>query len=980
MNEIVHMTSSRPQIRISVRGLVEFICRSGDIDNRISGASQLSAMEAGSRIHRKIQRQMGSTYNSEVPLRLLIQRALFELVLEGRADGIFSIETGEYVEQVVNDHLSRTASSDSDSFKSSEFSESDNLNSMIRQLDRLIPGGFKLDLSSLAELTVIDEIKGIYKDPLHMKEPVPVHLAQAKCYAYVYALQNDLPAIGVQMTYAHLETEVTRRFYDLYTFEELEAWFTDLLDQYEKFAELQIRFDQELRETVQAMSFPFEYRPGQKRLAAAVYRTIEDQKELFIQAPTGIGKTMSVIYPSLKAMGTGHAEKLFYLTAKTITRTVAEETFEILRSQGLKARTVTLTAKEKICPLDACTCNPAECPRAAGHFDRVNDALYHMLSSVEAMSRENILAYADEHQVCPFEFHLDLTLWAQAIIGDYNYVFDPNVYLRRFFGENGVPAGRYIFLVDEAHNLPDRARSMYSGRIVKEEVLAVEKILKQTALGKISDSKDAGTAAGRAVRHLRKLNKVLLAMKKEIASGKSIDALKGLSQTGRDSKDVYSSYDMHGRYGSNGSHSTQTSHSTYASINAASVTEEVYEQIALLEAEKTPSSCPPYSKREGNVLVFDSIDSVYNICIETQDAISSFLEETKHPADEELLEFYFELRHFNAMYEGTYDNYVIYASQEREYLVLNLLCANPAPNLTECTERAVSTIFFSATLLPLTYYRQLLTTKEDPYVIYVDSPFDNKKRFLGIAQDVSSRYTQRGPGMYRKVLDYILTAVSSKTGNYMVFFPSYQYMMEVVELLSQSGLSEQPESSQRAVITEPTGQSDLWEEQAVLNESRNSSLPFRLLIQEQGMNEKQREEFLQAFMETSDRSLVGFCVIGGIFSEGIDLTGEKLIGSIVVGTGLPQISTEGNLLRSYFDAQGKDGYDYAYKYPGINKVFQAAGRVIRTVDDQGIVLLLDNRLLQRNHVELFPMDWENYQALSIGTAGQAMDDFWKGKL
>ncbi|MBQ4045227.1 MAG: ATP-dependent DNA helicase, partial [Lachnospiraceae bacterium] len=845
------------------------------------------------------------------------------------------------------------------------------------------------DLSNLSELTVIDEIKGIYKDPLHLIEPIPVHLAQAKCYAYIYALQNNLPAIGVQMTYAHLETEVTRRFYDLYTYEQLEVWFTDLMDQYEKFAELQIRFDEELKSTVQSLTFPFEYRPGQKRLAAAVYRTIEDQKELFIQAPTGIGKTMSVIYPSLKAMGIGHAEKLFYLTAKTITRTVAEETFDILRSQGLKARTVTITAKEKICPLDSCTCNPAECPMAAGHFDRVNDALYDMLTSVEAMSRENILAYAENHQVCPFEFHLDLSLWAQAIICDYNYVFDPSVYLRRFFGENGGgPAGQYIFLVDEAHNLPDRARSMYSARIIKEEILSAEKILKQIAVGKVSDSKDASAAAGRAARHLRKLNKVLLAMKKDIAAGKPLDAFNSLSQ------DLQDLQDSQGQAGAL---------RTIKTIAAADGYHASYEQAAMPGAipdnGQTISGCPPYRKREGNVLVFDSIDSVYNICIETQDAISSFLEETKHPADEELLEFYFELRHFNAMYEGTYDNYVIYASQEREYLALNLLCANPAPNLSECTERAVSTIYFSATLLPLAYYRQLLTIREEPYVIYVDSPFDNRKRFLGIAQDVSSRYTQRGPGMYRKVLDYILTSVSSRTGNYMVFFPSYQYMMEVVELLykkydhrdtalgTAKALPQDSLNGTAIVFTEAhelLNQSRQEEEQVIMTNDTDSSMPFRLLIQEQGMNERQREEFLQAFTgyesnKRMDKSLVGFCVIGGIFAEGIDLTGEKLIGSIVVGTGLPQISTEGNLLRAYFDEQGKDGYDYAYKYPGINKVFQAAGRVIRTVDDQGIVLLLDNRLLQRNHVELFPMDWENYRALSIGSVRRAVDDFWQDR-
>lgn len=822
-------TQSSDTIRISVRNLVEFIFRSGDIDNRRTGAKEKQAMEAGSRLHRKIQRQMGSTYESEVSLKQEVEMEHFRIRVEGRADGIFSEKTSHFLKKVPGRE------------------EMDSEDAVFFQSETLY---------------VIDEIKGIYRDPGKMKEPVPVHKAQTMCYAYIYALQNHLSAMGVQMTYSQLETEEIRRFYDCFTFGELEKWFRELMGQYERWARLEQTMKADLRESLRGMEFPFSYRPGQRKLAVSVYRSIEQKAELFIQAPTGIGKTMSVLFPALKAMGEGLGERVFYLTAKTITRTVAQEAFDILRSRGLKIHSVTITAKEKICPMEACVCNPENCDRAKGHFDRVNEALYDMLSHEECMNRENVAEYAARYQVCPFEFNLDLSLWSQGIICDYNYVFDPNVYLRRFFGEN--VQGNYIFLVDEAHNLPDRAREMFSAVLVKEEVLKAGKLMKKTADFPLMDTHEAVRAAARSSRELKNLNKQLLALKKE--------------------------------------------------------TEQV--------------------------MVLESISNLYDHSLRAQECISSFLEETRNPADEELLDFFFELRHFNAICEILDDSYVPYCSVEDGRFQVKLLCANPAVNVHNCIQRGISTVFFSATMLPMHYYRELLTTDEKAYAIYVDSPFDNTRRLLAVAEDVSSRYTMRNPVQYGRIADYIVQVAACRTGNYMVFFPSYQYMMEVA---------------------------------AVFEERYGEEVPFRLIRQEQGMSENDRDAFLQEFArepEDRSRSLVGFCVIGGIFSEGIDLTGKQLIGALVVGTGLAQISTEGELLKNYFEKQGKKGYDYAYRFPGINKVFQAAGRVIRTAQDKGVVVLLDNRMLLENHVRLFPMDWENYQEVNVRTIGSAVENFW----
>ena len=350
-------------------------CAAGDLDNRQTGAGQRNAMEAGSRIHKKIQKSMGANYQAEVSFKHVIDEGEFRIGLEGRADGV-------------------------------------------------VTGPFGV---------VIDEIKGVYMDISLLEEPIPVHLAQAKCYGYMYCFDHGLDQITVQMTYCNLETEEIRRLQRDYSFEELKEWFESLIHEYVKWARYLyqhgIRRDASLRE----LKFPYEYRVGQRDLAVSVYRAIARRRDLFIQAPTGVGKTLSTVYPGLKAMGEGHVEKLFYLTAKTITRSVAQETFEVLREQGMYLRTVTITAKEKVCFLESPQCNPDACPYAKGHFDRVNDAVYGIIHREFGITRDKVISYARQYQVCPFEFSLDITNWVDGIICDYNYVFDPNARLRRYF-------------------------------------------------------------------------------------------------------------------------------------------------------------------------------------------------------------------------------------------------------------------------------------------------------------------------------------------------------------------------------------------------------------------------------------------------------------------------------------------------------------------------------------------------------------------
>lgn len=774
-----------------MRNLVEFIMRGGDIDNRTSGSMEKEAMLMGGRLHRKIQRSMGSDYHAEVPLKTVVPCDGFRLQVEGRADGI-----------------------------------------IIHEEDG------KKEVS-------IDEIKGVLRDLEHITEPVKVHLAQAKCYAHIYACQNRMQQIKVQMTYCHLDTEEIKRFVMEYTAEELEEWFNELIRQYEKWAKFQIEWEITRNASIKKTEFPFVYRPGQRDVAAAVYRTILRRKKLFIQAPTGVGKTISTVFPAVKAVGEGLGDKIFYLTAKTITRTVAEQAFRSMKDQGLSMKVVTLTAKEKICFCEETVCNPEACPYAKGHFDRVNDAVYDMLVNGDDIDRGAIERQAEKFKVCPFELSLDISTWVDAVICDYNYVFDPNAHLKRFFSEGS--SGNYIFLIDEAHNLVERGREMYSATLYKEDFLDLRKQVKHLD--------------GKLARRLGDVNKLFLELKRE---------------------------------------------------------------------------CENYQ----------ILSSVSHIVLKLMNLLTEMERFMEEPSDDEtrenVLSLYFQVRSFVNIYDILDENYVIYSElEENGRFKIKLFCVNPAVNLQDYLDYGSGTVFFSATLLPIHYYKNLLSVEKDDYAIYAQSSFPEENMLLLQARDVSTRYTMRDSNMYRRYAKYIEKTARCKKGNYMVFFPSYKFMQEVYG-------------------------------QFVRSEEK-----IDIILQSQNMGEQEREKFLEEFDRDRDNSLVGFCVMGGVFSEGIDLTADRLIGAIIVGTGLPQVCNDREILKGYFDARGMRGFDYAYLYPGINKVLQSAGRVIRTETDRGIILLLDERFSQRQYRDSFPREWKNCQVCNAATLEDYLESFWK---
>lgn len=810
-------------IRISVRNLVEFILRSGDIISSSTGIRDAEAMQEGTRIHKKIQNRMPSSYRPEVSLKYTSQFSKdgldFSICVEGRADGIFP---------------------DSILPSDAEF-----------PIEQLSAGDDATEETS-TETIFIDEIKGIYRELSTLEAPIPVHRAQALCYAYIYATEHTLDCMGIRMTYCYIPTEEVRYFYERISYEELALFYEELLEEYAKWIAWQIRWQQQRNDSLHALEFPFPYREGQAKLVKGVYQSILREKRLYIEAPTGVGKTIATVFPSVKAMGESLAEKIFYLTAKTITRTVAENTFSLLAEHGTSLKCITLTAKDKICILDKAKCHPATCPQANGHFDRVNDAVFDLLTHENLITRELVAHYAEKHEVCPFEMGLDTATWCDVIIGDYNYAFDPDSHLKRFFSEE---SGKdYLFLIDEAHNLVSRAREMYSATLIKEDFLALKRMVK-TKSKKLTAGLDSG-------------NRGMLELKR-----KCDDML----------------------------------------------------------------TCTP-AMIDGLIGKLLRLHSIFEDFLQ-----NSALDERDIPEEtmEHILDFYFSLRAFINRYELLDDNYLIYCDyNEQGEFQLHLQCMVPSANLDSYLSKGRAVIFFSATLLPIHYYREQLAGREDDYAIYAPSPFPEENRLLMIGRDVSTKYTLRGPAMYQRIASYIIQFVHARTGNYMVFFSSYRMMEDIYEYVASA---------------------------------LDDISPCEIIMQNASMSEEEREEFLSHFEESPDKTVIALCVLGGIFGEGIDLKQERLIGAVIVGTGLPMVCNENELFRNFFK---ESGFSYAYQYPGMNKVLQAAGRVIRTIQDRGVILLLDERFLQQSYQALFPREWFPHYVVTQQSMQKHLQDFW----
>lgn len=773
-------------LRLPVRALVEYVLVSGDL----GGGDFVGPGRAleGARAHRRIQQARPSEYISEVTISHTVEVDDFFLTISGRIDGLYV-----YPDAVI-----------------------------------------------------IDEIKTTMKSPPEaIAAENQVHWGQLKVYAYCYAVEHDLDAVETQLTYYQVETGATQDVRRRFSTDELTAFFNDLLDQYLAWACTLEEWTRCRDASIRALDFPFgDYRPGQRRMAVAVYRAIRDRGQLLLQAPTGIGKTMAALFPAVKAVGEGVTEKIFYLTARTTGRSMAEQAFDALRGKGLRLKSLTITAKEKICFCPDAGCSPEACEFARGYFDRINDAVRQAFVH-DAFTRETIERLAQETVVCPFEFSLDLALWADCIICDYNYAFDPRVYLRRFFQDD---IGNYTFLIDEAHNLVDRAREMFSAEIRKQPFLD----LRQSLKGRL---KTLSAAAG-------KLSTALLGFKKRC------DAAGG----------------------------------------------------ELAEPDAPDSLIPSL---EGFL----------------KEAELWLVKNHKTAFRQEVLDRYFEAVWCKRVLDSYDERYATVMESWRHDVRLKLFCLDPSEKLREALKRSQTAVFFSATMTPLSYFRQIFGCADTAHTLALPSPFPPQNLCLLIASRLSTRYKDRDRTL-PQVAQTLISFVRQRRGNYLLFFPSYRYMQQLHDTFQ----SHQPDAD--------------------------------IIVQTSGMTEGERDEFLACFAHDNTRTLVGFAVMGGVFGEGIDLVGDRLTGAAVVGVGLPGICLERNLIRDHFAATHDAGFEFAYMYPGLNRVLQAAGRVIRSDTDRGAVLLIDTRFATQRYARLFPREWQPARVKSPQQLVHELRQFW----
>ncbi|MDR3576054.1 MAG: helicase C-terminal domain-containing protein [Anaerolineaceae bacterium] len=774
---------------VSVRTLVEFVLRAGDLTP--GGFQKRDRAQLGTQGHQSVQRSRPEGYESEVEIAYRVEGVDLPVEVRGRMDGLYASNDPVIIEEIKTTTLS---------------------------------------------LELISE------------QHNPLHWAQAQCYAYMVARQYQLSEVRVHLTYYHLDSRKEKTFERQYPLAELQSFFFDLITPYLDWLRKVQAWQDRRDRSIQQLEFPYaEYRAGQRDMAVAVYKAVRSHERLYIQSPTGVGKTMAALFPALKALGQGLAGKIFYLTAKTSGRSVAEKGLDDLRQANLYLRSVTLTAKEKICFCPPVTCDPEVCPFARDYFGKVKRALLET-ADVQAFTRPVIEEIARQYQICPFEFSLDLALWADCVICDYNYAFDPRVYLHRFFDNNTEP---YIFLVDEAHNLPDRARSMYSAELDKKTVLDLQRTLK--------------SQLPVLAQKLSAINKILLEMRK---------------------------------------------------------TCQAQDKPALVEHE------PP---KELIKAIREFSQTAEDWLVLNQAAAFR----------QDLIEFYFLCSHYLRTAEYFDRFYVSYFERQGSSdLKAKIFCLDPAPMLAAPLERSQAAIFFSATLLPMDYFTKLLTGAAVHPKRTFPSPFPTENVSLLIHNGITTKYAQRADS-YAAIANAIEVICSTHVGNYLVFFPSYAYLSAVLELLKER----------------------LPEKQ--------------LLVQDRSMPEAEREAFLAQFSAGNHETLIGFAVMGGIFGEGIDLVGERLIGAVVVGVGVPQVCLENDLIKEYFDRQNGNGFAYAYQYPGFNRVLQATGRVIRTETDRGIIVLIDERFSQARYRHLFPAHWRNFQIVqNTSEINEKLTRFW----
>lgn len=778
--------------RIGVREFVEFTVRTGDL-NPVTTNSNNTAL-IGAKIHRRLQSAYDDTYEKEVYMKHSVTVNEQAYVIDGRADGVQTTAKGVVVEEI------KTSA---------------------RSWDQL---------------------------PQNTKDR---YWAQARVYGHFLCQQRDLDHITLDLVYYQTANDAVTRFSQQQTAEALSDEFDDLLAEFGDWLKLRSDIIKVRDDSIQDLEFPFPaYRQGQRELAAAAYKTIAASTRLFVEAPTGTGKTISTIFPTIKAMGEGLIQRCFYLTAKQSTRHVAESAMALLETHGLVAKSITLTAKDTI-TFDDEPDDPTKNPYMLGYYDRLKPALKEMLANENAITKKTIELYARKHKLDPFEFSLDASLFCDVIICDYNYLFDPAVFLQRFFAE---PDEANFFLIDEAHNLVSRARDMYSAEI-----------------------DDA------AFTQL----KVALAPFK----GAGLPAIKG------NLTKLITAFDV-------------------VRLNMAGQREMF--RVDPVEA---------------------FVEALDRLSQSIHEWLSGELRTDQQAVVDLLLPVYFVCLGFLRIYDFYNDCFETKLTDDGQKLTIKEMCLDPSEFISASLDKGRGAVLFSATLSPLPYYQDVLGGSENSLAYRLASPFDPKHQAVIVTGNIQTTYKQRQQSL-PEVIASLTVMCGAQPGHYLVFLPSYAYLTQVAEAFEAAN-------------------------------------PDMKVVKQVGtMDAEARAQFLDHFREDPD-PLIGFAVLGGIFSEGIDLKGAQLIGVAIISVGLPGLNSETDRLKAYFDHVNGNGFAYAYQLPGFNNVLQAGGRVIRGSHDRGVILLLDARFCRPDYAQLFPPHWAHATvSYSLEQLAGQLTDFW----
>lgn len=774
------------KLELSVHQLVDFVLRTGDIDNRVFNRS---SMNEGTLLHALYQSKQSDNYLSEIPLEVTLHIDDIDIHIEGRADGIIKKGKGKYV---------------------------------------------------------IDEIKTTIIDlETFYKENEAWHLGQAELYGYMFCKQNELDEIEVRLTYISQKKHSDKLIKTYrYSFLELEQKVYGYVEEYLEFYHIILSLRNERDASLKNISFPFKnYRKGQKELTRYSYAIATQGGSLFVEAPTGIGKTISTLFPFVKSLEKDELSKIFYLTAKASGKENAHQAVQIINGNGAKLTSILITAKEKICLHKGKGCNPDECPLTKGYYTKIGTIIRYALLTYKDIDLSVILELAQNYQVCPFELELDLSLYSDVIICDYNYLFDPISYMKRYFDED---SSHYLALVDEAHNLVDRSRDMYSASILESEFKEAKKSVKKVTIKPLKTI-------------LSKINKYFNEKKESLS------------------------------YGNN-------------------IIDDIDE--------------------EGLKIFYKFIEVMLDVNKNHHEEVTK-----------ELLDFYLNVNRFLKIYDIKNDSFIFVYNLERKELSIEMHCLDASKYLRSIAHRLKGSIYFSATLSPIDYYIDTLGGKKDSDpVLKLDSPFPKENFLLLVAPKINVRYKAREKS-YHEVMEYIYSFVKNKVGNYLIFLPSYEYLENLKQYISDDN--------------------------------------YDYIFQNKDMLEKEKIAFISSFEINPSKTKLGFAIIGGSFSEGIDLVSDRLIGAVIVGTGIPRINFISDQISEYYISQGFSGRNYAYIYPGMNKVMQAVGRVIRSEEDKGAVLLIDERYTTSQYQDLFKKEWENYQiVLSSNEVSEAILTFY----